>query len=195
MAMTFAEEHTSAYFGESSNINFTQLLLWAIAVVHRATPAIATMMKTELNLEDGNATRIPQSQPQVILALSGPSYPSTTALLSTDEMDILLNKYFDTAGVVFPFIHEETMRNTYVECKRNGFKKARRIWLGTLNMIFATASSIDSDRIASAKERSWKSNVLYQRAIGLCGELSKRVISLKIVHYLLLVVIQCQGTQ
>jgi hypothetical protein len=112
MAMTFAEEHTSAYFGESSNIKFTQLLLRAIAVVHRATPAVATMMKTELNLEDGNATRFPQSQPQLIPALSGPSYPSITALPSTDAMDILLNKYFDTAGVVFPFIHEETMRNT-----------------------------------------------------------------------------------
>jgi hypothetical protein len=195
MAMTFAEEHTSAYFGESSNINFTQLLLRAIAVVHRATPAVATMMNTELNLGDGNATRIPQSQPQAIPALSGPSYPSITALPSTDEMDTLLNKYFDTAGVVFPFIHEETMRNTYAECKRNGFKKARRTWLGTLNMIFATASSIDSDRVPSAKERSWKSNVFYQRAIGLCGELSKRVISLEIVHYLLLVVIHCQGTQ
>lgn len=195
MAMTFAEEHTSAFFGESSNINFTQLLLRAVATVHRATPAVATMMDTELNLGDGNAARIPQSQPQPNPASSGPSYPSITALPSTDEMDILLNKYFDTAGVVFPFIHEDTMRNTYAECKRNGFKKARRTWLGTLNMIFATASTLDSDRVASAKERSWKSNVFYQRAIGLCGELSKRVISLEIVHYLLLVVMHCQGAQ
>ena len=195
MAMTFAEEHTSAFFGESSNINFTQLLLRAVAAVHRATPAIATMIDTELNVGDGNAARISQSQPQPIPALSGPSYPSVTALPPTDEMDNLLNKYFDTAGVVFPFIHEETTRNTYAECKRNGFKKARRTWLGTLNMIFATASTLDSDRVASAKERSWKSNVFYQRAIGLCGELSKRVISLEIVHYLLLVVIHCQGTQ
>jgi hypothetical protein len=195
MAMIFAEERTSAFFGESSNINFTQLLLRAIAAVHRATPAIATMMDTELNLGDGNATRIPQSQPQPIPALSGASYPSITALPSTDEMDTLLDIYFDTAGVVFPFIHEETMRSAYAECKHNGFKKARRTWLGTLNMIFATASTLDSDRVASSKERSWRSNVFYQRAIGLCGELSKRVISLEIVHYLLLVVIHCQGTQ
>jgi len=195
MAMTFAEEHTSAFFGESSNINFTQLLLRAVAAVHRATPAVATMIDAELSVGDANAARILQSQPQPIPALSGPSYPSITALPSTDEMDNLLNKYFDTAGVVFPFIHEETMRNTYAECKLNGFKKARRTWLGTLNMIFATASTLDSDRVTSAKERSCRSNVFYHRAIGLCGELSKRVISLEIVHYLLLVVIHCQGSQ
>lgn len=198
MAMTFAEEHTSAFFGESSNINFTQLLLRAIAAVHRATPAVATMVDSELNvgnLGDGNAARISRSQPHSIAASTTPSGPSITTLPSTDEMEILLNIYFDTAGVVFPFIHEETMRKTYTDCKRDGFTKARRTWLGTLNMIFAMASSFDSDRVASAKERSGKSNVFYQRAMGLCGELSKRVISLEIVHYLLLVVIHCQGTQ
>ena len=195
MAMTFAEEHTSAFFGESSNINFTQLLLRAIAAVHRATPAVATMMDTELNLGEGNAARISRSQPHLLPRSNSPSGTSLTALPSTDEMDILLNIYFDTAGVVFPFIHEETMRKTYAECKRDGFTKARRTWLGTLNMIFAMASTFDRDRVASAKERSEKSNIFYQRAIGLCGELSKRVISLEIVHYLLLVVIHCQGTQ
>jgi hypothetical protein len=194
MAMTFAEEHTSAFYGESSNINFTQLLLRAIAAVHRATPAVATMIDTELKLGDGNAARISRTQPHTITA-SGPSGPSITALPSADEMDVLLNIYFDTAGVVFPFVHEDTMRETYAECKRDGFTKARRTWLGTLNMIFAMASSFDSDRVASAKERSGKSNVFYQRAMGLCGELSKRVISLEIVHYLLLVVIHCLGTQ
>ncbi|KAJ4373761.1 Transcription factor FBD3 [Neocucurbitaria cava] len=44
--------------------------------------------------------------------------------------------------------------------------------------MFAMASSFDRDYVASAKKR----------------ELSKRVISLEIVHYLLLVVIHCQGT-
>jgi hypothetical protein len=37
--------------------------------------------------------------------------------------------------------------------------------------------------------------VFYRRAVGLCGELSKHVISLEIVHYLLLVVLYCQSTQ
>ena len=176
MAMTFAEEHTSAFYGESSNINFTQLLLRAIAAVHRGTPAVATMIDNELNLGDGNAARIPRNQPHAVPASNGASGPSITALPSADEMDVLLDIYFNTAGVVFPFIHEETMRKTYAECKQDGFTKARRTWLGTLNMMFAMASSFDSDRVPSAKERSGKSNIFYQRAMGLCGELSKRVI-------------------
>lgn len=192
MAMTFAEEHTSAFFGESSNIHFTQLLLRAIAAVHHAAPALPTMMDRELNFGENAAASFSRGQHN---AVSVSPDPSITALPSTEEMENLLNVYFNTAGVVFPFVHEQTMRNTYLECRRNGFTRARRTWLGTLNMIFAMASTFDRDHVASAQERAAKSNVFYKRALGLCGELSKRVISLEIVHYLLLVVIHCQGTQ
>jgi hypothetical protein len=192
MAMTFAEEHTSAFFGESSNVGFTQLLLQAIAAVHRATSVLPPMTDKELTSGGSFSSSFPQGPSQPISASPD---PSITALPSTEEMDNLLDVYFSTAGVVFPFIHEETMRKTYAECKLNGFTKARRTWLGTLNMIFAMASTFDRDRVASARERAAKSNVFYKRALGLCGELSKRVISLEIVHYLLLVVIHCQGTQ
>ena len=36
MAMTFVEENTSAFFGESSNINFTQLLLRALGTIRHS---------------------------------------------------------------------------------------------------------------------------------------------------------------
>lgn len=39
MAMTFVEEKTSAFYGEASNINFTQLLLRVIAAVHHSPGA------------------------------------------------------------------------------------------------------------------------------------------------------------
>lgn len=110
-------------------------------------------------------------------------------------MDSLLDIYFDTAGAVFPFIHEDTMRKTYTECRLNGFTRARRTWLGTLNMMFAMASSFDRDHVPSAKKRFERSNIFYKRAQELCSDLSRRVISLEMVHYLLLVVIHCQGTQ
>lgn len=194
MAMTFAEEHTSAFFGESSNIHFTQLLLQAIVAVYRVAPTLPTGTGTdkEHNLAGSMAASLSKPPPQTV---SVSTDPSITALPSAPEMDALLDVYFETAGVVFPFIHEQTMRDTYQQCRRNGFAQARRTWLGTLNMIFAMASTFDRDRVASARERASKSNVFYKRALGLCGELSKRVISLEIVHYLLLVVIHCQGTQ
>lgn len=197
MAMSFVEEHTAAFFGESSNIHFTQLLLRAVAAVHRAPPAMPTLMEKELNVRESNIASLPHhlNQPHQITGSSTPTNSSITALPPTEEMDALLDIYFHSAGVVFPFIHEDTMRKTYAECKQNGFARARRTWLGVLNMIFATATSFDRDRAPSAKDRSAKSNVFYKRATGLCGELSKRVISLEVVHYLLLVVIHCQGSQ
>ncbi|KIL88218.1 transcription factor [Fusarium avenaceum] len=194
MAMTFIEEKTSAFYGEASNINFTQLLFRAVATVHQATPAAASSTIEKASaLGEGVVASL--SQAQNIGGLSTPLELSPTALPSVEEMDSLLDIYFETAGVVFPFIHQETMRKTYSECRLNGFTRARRTWLGTLNMIFAFASSFDRGDAASAKKRFERSNVFYKRAIALCGELSKRVISLEIVHYLILVVLHCQGTQ
>jgi hypothetical protein len=61
--------------------------------------------------------------------------------------------------------------------------------------MFAMTTMLDRDRSPSAKKRFEASEVSYRRAVGLCGELSKHVISLEIVHYLLLVVLYCQSTQ
>jgi uncharacterized membrane protein (UPF0127 family) len=68
MAMTFAEEHTSAFFGESSNVGFTQLLLQAIAAVHRATSALPPMTDKELTSGGSFSSSFPQ----------GPSQPLQT---------------------------------------------------------------------------------------------------------------------
>jgi hypothetical protein len=194
MAMTFIEEKTSVFYGEASNINFTRLLFRAVATVHQAASAEApSTIEKASALGEGVVASL--SQAQKLNGLSTPLELSPTALPSVEEMDSMLDIYFETAGVVFPFIHQETMRKTYSECRLNGFTRARRTWLGTLNMIFAFASSFDRGDAASAKKRFERSNIFYKRAIALCGELSKRVISLEIVQYLILVVLHCQGTQ
>ncbi|KAI5206943.1 hypothetical protein E4T38_03653 [Aureobasidium subglaciale] len=194
MAMVFVEEHTSAFFGESSNINFTQLLLRAIATVRHPTTDIPSIIENLGSADEGNVASV-YGQPHNGSIASATQDVSITSLPTTAEMNDLLDIYFNTSGVVFDFIHEETTRKTLAECSNNGFTKARRTWLGTLNMIFAMACMLDRDNLPSAKKRFEKSEVFYRRAIGLCGELSKHVISLEIVHYLLLVVLFCQGTQ
>ena len=60
--------------------------------------------------------------------------------------------------------------------------------------MFAMGTMLDRDNFPSAKKRLEASEVFYRRAISLCGELSKHVISLEIVHYLLQIVLYCQGT-
>ncbi|PSN71054.1 C6 transcription factor [Corynespora cassiicola Philippines] len=197
MAMTFIEEPTSAFFGESSNISFAHLLLRATAAVRQPTPTVQTAADRDCVLVQSSTGRPSHLPPSPSATSSDLPKLSITTLPSTEDMDGMLDVYFDTCGVVFPCIHEGTMRKTYAECKANGFARVRRTWLGTLNMIFAMATKFDrdGDDIASAKSRLEQSNVFYKRAMELCDDLSKRVISLEIVHYLVLVVLFCQGTQ
>jgi hypothetical protein len=195
MAMTFVEENTSAFFGESSNINFTQLLLRTVKTVRHSDSTMLGVSDNFSVVEGGNAANISHGPSHANVAASSILDPTITCLPVVAEMDSLLDLYFRTVGVVFHFVHEETTRKTYAECLATGFTTVRRTWLGTLNTIFAMATMLDRDRFPSAKKRFEASEVFYRRAVGLCGELSKHVISLEIVQYLLLVVLYCQGTQ
>jgi len=196
MAMTFIEERTSAFFGESSNINFARLLLRATAAVRQPTQGEHTAMEKDYTLVENRMARLSRLRASPSATSIDLAESSMIALPSIEAMENMLDVYFDTCGVVFPFIHEQTFRATFAECKANAFTRVRRTWLGTLNMIFAMASKFDQDEDngASTKSRGRTSNIYYTRAVSLCGDLSKRVISLEVVHYLVLVVIFCQGS-
>lgn len=217
MAMTFIEEPSAAIFGQSSNIHFTQTLLRALATVHKSSPQLSAALDRHTSLSPGITVGVSQDLPPASAATAsssgtrshrpqndpwhdrrrrhGQDPAAITALPSTTEIESLLDSYFATAGSVFPIIHEPSFRATYLECRRNGFTQARRTWLGLLNIMLATASCFDTDSIPSAVQRQDKASVFYNRAQELCGDLSRRVISLEMVHYLFLVVILCQGTQ
>ncbi|KAG9250772.1 fungal-specific transcription factor domain-containing protein [Emericellopsis atlantica] len=195
MAMTFVEEQTSAFFGGSSNINFTRLLLKTVNQVRKNARQGPDGVDRTSEVDERNMAKASASYAKAVAASPDSGSISTTALPSTQEMDVMLDIYFDTAGVVFPFIHEESFRKTYNECNASGWTRVRRTWLGTLNMIFAMASNFDRDSIPSARQRQERSTIFYKRATELCGELAKQVISLETVHYLLLVTFYCQGSQ
>ena len=199
MAMTFTEERTSAYFGESSNLHFTRVLLRATAAFHQAPSASISQIPVDKEsiLVESNMERLSQFQSSPLATVANVPESALTALPSTEEMESLINIYFETVGVVFPIIHEETMRNTYTEFKANGFTKVRRTWLGTLNMMFTIASKFaqSENKTVSGKTPADNSELFYERAKGLCDGITRTVISIEIIHYLVLVVIHCQGTQ
>jgi hypothetical protein len=199
MAMTFTEERTSAYFGESSNLHFTRVLLRATAAFHQSSSASTAQMTVDKEsiLVESNMERLSQFQSSPLATVANVPESALTALPPTEEMESLINIYFDTVGVVFPIIHEETMRNTYTEFKANGFTKVRRTWLGTLNMMFAIASKFaqSENKTISGKTPVDNSELFYERAKGLCDGITRTVISIELIHYLVLVVIHCQGTQ
>uniref|UniRef100_A0A0D2Y6G0 Zn(2)-C6 fungal-type domain-containing protein n=1 Tax=Fusarium oxysporum (strain Fo5176) TaxID=660025 RepID=A0A0D2Y6G0_FUSOF len=195
MAMAFVEEHTSAFFGGSSNVNFTRLLLKAVNRIRNPARRQGATVDRQHELNETSLAKASQpfTNPVATSPDTGPK--AMTTLPPAEEMDRMLDVYFKTAGTVFPFIHEESMRKTYTTCRANNWTRVRRTFLGTLNVIFATIASADRDAIPSARERQKKSNVFFKRATDLCGELSKQVISIEIVQYLVLVVIHCQGAQ
>lgn len=194
MAMTFIEEGNSAFFGGSSNINFTRLLLDAVNHI-RSSARQEEVGESGHALNERNLAKAsrPYANPVAVSPAAGPI--AMTTLPSAEEMEHMLDVYFSTGGKVFPFIHEESMRKTYEDCKANGWKKVRRTFLGSLNVIFAMISASDRDTIPSAHERQEKSNVFLKRATDLCGELSRQVVSLENVQYLVLLVVHCQGVQ
>ena len=195
MAMTFIEEHTSAFFGGSSNIYFTRLLLSAVNHIRNRARREGVSMDRQQDLNEYNMAKASRYYANPLAVSPGTDRKEMTALPSAEEMDRMLDVYFDTGGTVFPFIHRESMRKMYMDCKANGWTRVQRTFLGTLNVIFATVVSLDRDTIPSARERQERANIFFKRATDLCGELSKQVISLEIVQYLVLVVIHCQGAQ
>lgn len=189
MAMIFVEERGSAYFGESSNIHFIRLLIRIIGQVRRAPPTAQAKRDLEGNMSKTTIAQLPQS-----LQIPQPLQESSLKQLPpVSEMNAMLDIYFDSTGVLFPFICEDTMRKVYGRCVQTGFTKVRRAWLAVLNMVFALACNFDRGT-ASATERLANADVYYRRAQALCGDLSTRSMSLEIVQYLLLVVLYCQGT-
>lgn len=64
MAMVFLEEHSSAFYGESSNINFTQLLLRAVASARNSAIEMPGTKRHAGSLNDGNVSSINHGQSQ-----------------------------------------------------------------------------------------------------------------------------------
>lgn len=90
------------------------------------------------------------------------------ALPSERESEELISYYFATTGRLFPYLHEQTFRETYQEVRQNRFTKVRRTWLGLFNMVLALAKSTSAKCDTSAGRRVHGSDVYYQRAAGLC---------------------------
>ncbi|KAJ3521117.1 hypothetical protein NM208_g13442 [Fusarium decemcellulare] len=188
LAIVFVDEKDQAFYGETSNVVFVRFLLRAVSNAISIPSKDGSL--TECNTGD-NSHQTSLS----FMKTSRNTHNSPSTMPSAEEMDALLDTYFSVYGTLFPFIHEPTFRETYNECKASAFTKARRTWLGLLNMTFAMASNVDLSAEVSAKERFRKSSIFFARAASLCDGLVVRTVSLDIVQYLLLDVLYLQGTQ
>ena len=93
---------------------------------------------------------------------------------------IVLDQYFSNTGLLFPYLHEETFRESYKKLKQNN-AATRRTWLGVLNMVLAMATHTT---VGECDQRQVRSEAFYRRANGLCAEYVMNGASLEIGQFL-----------
>ncbi|TVY92749.1 hypothetical protein LAWI1_G002079 [Lachnellula willkommii] len=143
-AVVFVDEKDSGFFGPSSNIAFMRHISRAVARISHIDQSWASP-GTQEELEGGlmNVSRPPSpvhrgtgGRPG-LGGLDGRPY---SRIPEKEEMD-LIKQYFSDTRLLFPYLHEQTLLDTYAEMKRTNFTKVRRTSPGLLNMVMALATS------------------------------------------------------
>lgn len=112
---------------------------------------------------------MPRTAQLVTDAHQGTASISSIFYLPPDQETLaLIDQYFSNTGLLFPYLHEETFRETYAQLKHDN-AATRRTWLGVLNMVLAMATHTTVLQIGQA-ERQRQSEAFYRRANGLCAE-------------------------
>ncbi|KAJ6780033.1 hypothetical protein PWT90_01205 [Aphanocladium album] len=195
LAITFVDERAAAYFGESSNIGFVRYLLGAVSAIWGVKQPEGPQLSKGDNTEGKRRAMLSsEHSPLGALPTTPQSLATSSRLPAVSDMETMINRYFNTMGLLFPFLHESTFRQTYEAFKASGFNKVRQTWLGELNLIFAIASNINRKQGKTSKQCFQESLVYYRRAMSLCGASCLRSVSLDIVQFLLLQALYLQGT-
>ncbi|KAF9691803.1 hypothetical protein EKO04_010190 [Ascochyta lentis] len=116
------------------------------------------------------------------------------ALPPEKETLLLIERYFRTTGVLFPYIDEKAFLRTYREVASTNIRTVRRSWLGLLNMVIAMSIHVSPDSEISTNERAIRSGVFFSRAMALCDKQIRHGTSLEVVQLLLLMSQYLQGT-
>ncbi|RFU33837.1 hypothetical protein B7463_g2510, partial [Scytalidium lignicola] len=200
----FSVEEDCGFFGPSSNISFNRHISHATAQLFRINQYWPSSSDNESQRLQSDTAILSTSRPSSPSGLRGSRYTSISkgeervniyALPSEERTKELVSQYFGDTGVLFPYIHDGSFWESYNDMKNSNFTRVRRSWLGLLNMVMAMATRTTVDPSTSSEKRDRESEMYYQRAKGLCENLTMRGTSLEIVQFLLLVGQYLQGTQ
>ncbi|KAH8892864.1 hypothetical protein GQ53DRAFT_646245 [Thozetella sp. PMI_491] len=170
----FADEEDRAFFGPSSSIAFTSELSRAFGRVTRSSGNLGSNYGPA-NLPELRIARVSRRSspapraPTLIKDSASHSALSIYYLPSHAETSALIDRYFLDTGLLFPYIHEETFRETYAQLQQNR-QGIRRTWLGLLNMVLAMATHTSIVPAGKVTERQMRSEAFYQRASRLCEQ-------------------------
>ncbi|CEL11170.1 hypothetical protein ASPCAL14275 [Aspergillus calidoustus] len=199
--LVFGDEEDRAYFGPSSNISFTSDISRTLKRLSRSrgnfTPGSRHTSLFDLHIARVSRPSSPVAHPTPWTANGShlESTPTSIFYLPPDEETLsLIDQYFADTGMLFPYIHEETFRETYAQLKSN-HTVTRRTWLGVLNIVLALATLSTVLPVGDGEKRRVEAEAFYHRANALCAEHVMNGASLEIVQYLLLVTQYMQGTR
>ncbi|CAG9936781.1 unnamed protein product [Clonostachys rosea f. rosea IK726] len=217
-AIKFADEQESGFFGPSSTVAFIKQIAGAVAAASSVAPG------------PGPEDHVLPSESRVngeLLRVSRPASPVTNPQVFNGAPDIvdvyilppeadtlhLVSLFFRDTGMLFPYIHEQSVLDGVKAVKRGGFGSARRSWLCLLNMILAFVTCISTQPNQPVEQSAADSNVYFKRAQKLSGNLTFKNVNIEIgknnlpssrfpyllrscaVQYLLLMTQYLQGTQ
>lgn len=91
----------------------------------------------------------------------------------------LIDIFFSTTGVLFPYIDKDSFLTTYHRLNPTNITTARRSWLSLLNMLLAMSTSAGHTNTLTASERATKSDVYFRRALKLLKTQIRRGASLE----------------
>jgi hypothetical protein len=162
--------------GASSNIAFTSDLSRALKRLSRSSNWVSPGYQ-QTTLPDFHIARVsrPSSPMPRAAQWISDTHQDTASTASIfylppdHETSALIDQYFANTGLLFPYLHEETFRESYAQLKHDN-AATRRTWLGVLNMVLAMATHTTVLQMGQADKRQIQSEAFYRRANGLCAE-------------------------
>ncbi|OCL03951.1 hypothetical protein AOQ84DRAFT_346868 [Glonium stellatum] len=193
-AAVFANEEESGFFGPSSNIAFLRRISRAVAHTVNSDQPWTPLTGPDSAHFDGGFMSV--SRPSSPSRQSKPEEQINIYALPPESQTLsIIKRYFSDTGFLYPFLHEESFVQTYMQMRRKHPSGVRKSWLGLLNIVLALTTSTTVDDGLKSETRITESNIFYQRAMGLCFNQIMRGTSLEIVQYLLVMGLFLQGTQ
>ncbi|KAF8535992.1 fungal-specific transcription factor domain-containing protein [Trichophaea hybrida] len=195
-ALNLGDEDDYGYFGPSSNIAF----------IGHVTRALATSVSVsgafQKDLRKAEASEI-QSRP--LSPRPGhngtaefdvrPDSVNIYAIPAEHKVRHYISQYFQSANILYPYLHQPTFIETYEMALKDGFTKVRRTWLALLNLVMAMGSRASTETDVSTEEKYKTAELFYQRGHALCNGYLLRLASLDSVNLLLLMSHYLQSTR
>ncbi len=188
LSILFSKNLSNQRIGATSNPAFSNKINHALKDALNANKQISTLAVTDGNLAS-HISRPPSPYAMVCEKLTTPprferlnifELPSTTVITE------LVDKFFGSAGMMFPYIYKKSIYDGIGILKRLSFRGIRRSWLCLLNTIMAFATVLAPSQ-EHKEESISKADMFLQRALQLLPNVALQPANIEIRKFLIIV--------